>query len=60
MKKTAKPQTPISMNADMMTQDELYKKLQNGLRDAEEVHVHDAEEVFARFRVSKCCALRTL
>ena len=43
------PQAPESMNADMMTQDEIHKKLQKGLRDAEEGRMHNAEEVFARF-----------
>ena len=60
MKKTATPKIPGLMNADIMTQDEFHKKLQKGLRDAEEGRVHDAEEVFARFWASKCCALRTL
>ena len=44
------PQAPDSINMNKMTEAQLHEKLARGLADAEKGNVHDAAEVFARYR----------
>lgn len=44
------PKAPISVNADLMTSEELHAKLQRGYDDIEAGNVQNAAEAFARFR----------
>ncbi len=46
------PKTPVSVNTAMMTDEEIYEKLQRGYADAEAGDVRSAAEVFAKFRES--------
>ena len=44
------PKAPESVNADVMTNDELKAKLLKGYDDIDAVNVHDAETAFEKFR----------
>lgn len=44
------PKVPASINADMMTTDEIHSKLREGYNDIEKGNVHDAAIAFKRFR----------
>ena len=44
------PEAPVSVNADVMTADEIHAKLRKGLTDAEEGRVQDARQAFEAFR----------
>ena len=44
------PKAPESVNADIMSQDELRRKLQTGLDDAESGNVRPAAKAFDEFR----------
>lgn len=44
------PKAPESINADIMTNEELYEKLKKGYSDIESGNVKDAAEAFAKFR----------
>jgi len=44
------PKAPVSVNADMMTTDEIHSKLQEGYNDIEKGNVQDASVAFKRFR----------
>ena len=44
------PKAPESVNADLMSQDELHGKLQKGLDDAEKGNVRLAAKAFEEFR----------
>ncbi|WP_409016401.1 hypothetical protein [Anaerostipes caccae] len=44
------PKAPDTINADLMTEDELHEKLQKGYDDIESGRVQNAEKVFAEFR----------
>lgn len=44
------PKAPVSVNADLMTSEELHAKLQRGYDDIEAGNVQNAAEAFARFR----------
>ena len=44
------PKFPSSINADMMTDEELHAKLKKGYADIELGNVQNAAEAFARFR----------
>ena len=44
------PKAPQSVNADMMTNDEIHAKLQEGYDDVEAGRVQDAAAAFAKFR----------
>lgn len=44
------PKAPASVNADMMTEDEVHTKLQKGLRAADEGRIQDAGQAFRTFR----------
>ena len=44
------PQAPNAMNMHKMTEAQLHEKLARGLADAEKGNLHDAAEVFARYR----------
>jgi addiction module RelB/DinJ family antitoxin len=46
----ALPKVPQTVNADMMTTNELHAKLQKGYDDIEAGNVQDAAEAFAKFR----------
>lgn len=46
------PKTPASINADLMTEDELHAKLRRGLEDAEAGRVQNAAKAFEAFRES--------
>ncbi len=46
------PKAPASVNADLMTSDELRAKLRKGLEDAEAGRVQDAAAAFDAFRGS--------
>lgn len=43
------PKAPVSVNADMMTIDEIHAKLRKGLDDADEGRVRDAKQTFESF-----------
>ena len=44
------PKVPVSVNADVMTADEIHAKLRKGLTDAEEGQVQDVRQAFETFR----------
>ncbi len=44
------PKAPVSVNADLMTRDEIYAKLKEGYDDIEKGNVQDASSAFRRFR----------
>jgi DNA-damage-inducible protein J len=44
------PKVPPSVNADMMTDEQLHARLQRGYDDAATGHVQNAGEAFAKFR----------
>lgn len=44
------PKAPDSMNADLMTEEELHEKLQKGYDDIDAGRVQNAAEAFAKFR----------
>lgn len=44
------PKIPASVNADLMTTEEIHAKLREGYNDIEKGNVHDASDVFQRFR----------
>jgi hypothetical protein len=44
------PKAPQSVNADLMTEDEIHAKLQEGYDDIKAGKVHDAALDFAKFR----------
>lgn len=44
------PKAPASINADLMTDDELHDKLQKGYEDMQAGRVQNAAEAFAKFR----------
>lgn len=44
------PKALVSVNADVMTADEIHAKLRKGLTDAEEGRVQDARQTFEAFR----------
>lgn len=46
------PKAPQSVNADMMTYDEIHAKLQEGYDDVKAGRVQDAATAFAKFRES--------
>lgn len=46
------PKAPDVINMDMMTEDEIHKKLQKGYDDIEAGKVQDATSAFAKFRGS--------
>lgn len=46
------PKAPQSVNADMMTRDEIHAKLQEGYDDVKAGRVQDAATAFAKFRES--------
>ena len=46
------PKAPQSVNADMMTHDEIHAKLQEGYDDVKAGRVQDAATAFAKFRES--------
>ena len=46
------PKAPQSVNADMMTHDEIRAKLQEGYDDVKAGRVQDAANAFAKFRES--------
>lgn len=47
------PKAPDSINADLMSADELHAKLQKGYDDAKAGRTMDAASAFARFRESR-------
>ena len=44
------PKVPASVNADLMTTDEIHAKLREGCNDIEKGNVQDASVAFQRFR----------
>lgn len=44
------PKAPASINADLMTADEIHELLKEGYDDIEKGNVQDASEAFERFR----------
>lgn len=46
------PKAPDSINADLMTDEELHAKLQKGYEDIQAGRVQDASSAFAEFRES--------
>lgn len=44
------PKAPASINADLMTTDEIHAKLKEGYNDIEKDNVQDASSAFQRFR----------
>lgn len=44
------PKAPISINADLMTKDEIHAKLKEGFNDIDEGSVQDASIAFQKFR----------
>ena len=44
------PKVPVSVNADLMTNDEIYAKLKAGHSDIEKGNVQDALDAFQKFR----------
>ncbi len=44
------PKAPASVNADIMTDDELYTKLLQGINDANTGKTQNAEDAFRKFR----------
>jgi addiction module RelB/DinJ family antitoxin len=47
------PKAPQSVNADLMTEDEIHAKLQEGYDDMKAGRVQDAATAFAKFRESR-------
>lgn len=47
------PKVPQSVNADMMTNEEIYAKLQEGYDDVKAGRVQDIATAFTRFRESR-------
>lgn len=47
------PKAPQTINADMMSVEEIHAKLQEGYDDIEEGKVQDASTAFAKFRESR-------
>ena len=46
------PKAPSSLNADLMTKEEIHKKLQDGYDDIHAGRVQDAVSAFTKFRES--------
>jgi len=46
------PKAPATLNADMMSTEEIHAKLQEGYEDAKAGRVQDAKSAFAKFRES--------
>jgi len=44
------PKAPASVNADVMTADEIHEKLRKGMESAKEGRTHDARQAFDNFR----------
>lgn len=44
------PKAPVSVNADMMTTEEIHAKLKEGYNDIEKGNVQDASAAFRKFR----------
>ena len=44
------PKAPVSVNADMMTTEEIHAKLKEGYDDIEKGNVQDASAAFRKFR----------
>lgn len=44
------PKAPVSVNADLMTIDEIHAMLKEGYSDIEKGNVHDTATAFQRFR----------
>jgi len=44
------PKAPVSVNADLMTIDDIHARLKEGYSDIEKGNVHDAAAAFQRFR----------
>ncbi|PKM83104.1 MAG: hypothetical protein CVU89_02945 [Firmicutes bacterium HGW-Firmicutes-14] len=44
------PRAPVSVNADLMTKDEIHAKLKEGYNDIEKGKVQDASAACQRFR----------
>ncbi len=44
------PKAPMSVNADLMTNDDIHAKLKEGYSDIEKGNVHDAATAFQTFR----------
>ena len=47
------PKAPVSVNADMMTTEEIHAKLKEGYNDIEEGNVQDASAAFRKFRKTR-------
>jgi len=50
MKDVTLPKVPASINADLMTADEICEKLMEGYNGFEKGNVHEAFDAFKRFR----------
>jgi antitoxin component of RelBE/YafQ-DinJ toxin-antitoxin module len=46
------PKAPQSVNADLMTEDEIHAKLQEGYDDVKAERIQDTATAFAKFRES--------
>ena len=44
------PKAPVSLNADLMTTDEIHAKLKEGYNDMEKGNVQEAAAAFKKFR----------
>lgn len=44
------PKAPVSINADLMTVDDIHVKLKEGYNDIKKGNVHDASIAFQKFR----------
>lgn len=44
------PKQPTTVNADVMSDDELYRKILDGIKNADEGNVRDAKLAFDKFR----------
>lgn len=44
------PKVPMSVNADLMTIDDIHARLKEGYDDIEKGNVHDTADAFRRFR----------
>ena len=44
------PKAPASINADLMTKEEVYQRLEDGIEDVKSGNYVDAKEAFADFR----------
>ena len=47
------PKAPVSVNADMMTTEEIHAKLKEGYNDIEKGNVQDASAAFRKFRKTR-------